>query len=229
MSKQSTRSSEAPTGFLSATVRPGNSLSAAPWEKVDGKSLRLTGTEGIFDLQVVASVAEKLSDEPDDEGQVPEFGTWSDVKRQINLYLIFPQDRNTLARVLIYCWKSCLDPRVLTIKDALVELSRVAAEQGWTTLTDVIKETHKANKGGRRKGSRNKATTEKYVNCFKRLKVENPGWGVEALLNGVVSVTGRRGWSKEEKAAHRINVKKALQREKPPLYPKKSKQMRKLT
>jgi hypothetical protein len=201
----------------------------AAWEKVDRKALQLTGSEGIFDLQVRASIADKSVGEPDDNGELPEFGAWSETKRQINFYLPIPQDRNTLARVLIYCWKSCLDPKVPTIKDALVELSRVAAEQGWVTLTDVIKETHKANKGGRRKGSRNKDTTEKYVNCFKRLKAENPEWGDEALLNGVVAATGRRGWSNEEKAAHRINVKKALQRERPPLYPKKSRQTRKST
>lgn len=222
MSKQSMRPSEAPSGVLSVTVRQGNAQSTAPWAD-DENALQLTGREGIFDLRVVASVAEKVPDEPDDEGHLPEFGTWRGTKRQISLYLL-PQDRNALAWALLYCWKSCLDPKVSTINDALVELSRVAADQGWTTLTDVIKASHRINKGGRKKGTLDKKTTVPYMNCFKRLKAEHPEWSDERLLDGVASAIRRHGKSK---ATHRINIKKALQREK--LIPKKVPKTRKLT
>jgi hypothetical protein len=209
--------------MLFADVKQGKAADA-PWEKADGRALHIAATEGVFTLQVIADIANKLPDEPDENGQLPEFGTWSDTKRQIRLGLFFPQDKKALAALLIYCWQSCLDPKAPTIKDALVELSRVAHEKGWVTLTDVIKGAHKVNKGGRRKGSRDTKTTIPILNCFKRLKAEHPEWSAEKLLDGVVSATRRRG---RTRAAHRINVKKTLQREK--LYPTKSLKTRKST
>jgi hypothetical protein len=204
-----------------------------PWEAVDVTALQhLAATEGFFQLQVIASVADKAPAEPDENGELPEFGSWTNVdKRQIKLSLLFPQDRKTLAGILIYLWYSCLEPKVPGIKDGLVELCRVAAEQGWVTLTDVIKQTHKANKGGRRKGTRNKRNIP-LINYAKELKASSPQISSEALLGAVAAKTvtpsknggwrliplNTRGWSDADKSEHRIKIKKILQSE--GLYPK---------
>src|SRR6266568_7816615 len=163
----------------------------APWEKADGNAFHIAASEGVFTLQVVADIADKLPDEPDDTGQLPEFGTWGDTKRQIRMSLLFPQDKKTLAAVLIYCWQSCLVPKVPAIKDGLAELSRVAAEHGWVTLTDVIKRTRKENKGGRRTGARDKKNLP-LIKYAKDLKAANPRIKHEALLTAVSEKTVRR-------------------------------------
>jgi hypothetical protein len=207
--KQSKSTKERPAaGFLETAVRVGD----APWRLVDDLNdldpLRPQTGEGVSDVRVVVSIAKKGP--PLGENYLPGYG--GPTLREIQFWVRVPQDENILASVLLYCWQQCIDLRPITIKDALAQLARVAASQGWVNLSDVIKETRKLNTGGRPLGTFKKDTTVKFEACFTRLKSANPQLSDMAILEKVAAETGRSGWSKEKKDNHRTKVKKALQR-----------------
>jgi hypothetical protein len=137
-----------------ASTRDGNALSKKPWVPADASSLSLKNDEILSHINIVLSLSKRPGD-LDKSGWADELsavvGLLVDQRkiergpeatvRQIKTFAPLPS-KNVLARLLLYCWYTCLTPEFdesSSVEDLLKELRRIAREQGFITVADISK------------------------------------------------------------------------------------------
>jgi hypothetical protein len=209
MRKESDKQSqkeEVDRGFVSSRVRSGNSSSQEPWLPPDIKALRVSDEEILADVTIDLSIAAR---EPDE--WVRQFlnaeelaATRGDTLRQIKIWSPFV-DRNSLARMLLYCWHSCLGSEFSTVKEEIDELRRVLKSQGFSKPSDINQRV------GRPPGNlmpKNRVRLER----FMQIREESPDLSPELIALKVADYEIRGGYSDRRKREIQTEVKRFIQR-----------------
>jgi hypothetical protein len=195
-------------GFLVSRVRSGNSLSQEPWLSADVEALRVNDDELLSAVTVELSISSRQPDE-----WVSQFldaeelaVTHGDTLRQIRMFSPFVE-RNSLARMLLYSWHTCLGSEFSTVREEIAELRRVAESMGFVKPSDIKLRT------GRRSGSF-KAKNKKRLEKFMELQVQYPNLSADNIALKVATLEIRPGSSNAKKQSVQSEVRKFFQRQK---------------
>ena len=211
-----------PTFMLASTHRAGE-----PWLPADGNSLRLNDDEILSDIKVVLSVSKR----PDDIGP----SGWPDELslvvgmlvdrekiergpeaplRQITTSAPLPS-KNALARILLYCWYTCLAQEFdesSSVEDLLKELRRVAKDLGFISASDVVKKPGRPPRVFKLKNTRR-------LKRFAELRAKFPDVSPDQISKKVADLEKARSASKNRNI--QIEVRRFFHRQ--GLVPKSTK------